>query len=103
VKYGNQHDAVSVLKELGIPTKVENGQNEWAVTFQDKEGVRIEKRRIENDKVPNVVGMGLMDALFILENMGLKVEFKGSGTIIRQSLSKGGSYKNGQEIKLELG
>ena len=46
--------------------------------------------------------MGIQDALFLLENSGLKVYFSGKGTIKKQSLKKGKRFKNGSEIILEL-
>ena len=46
--------------------------------------------------------MGIQDVLFLLENSGLKVHFFGKGTIKKQSLKKGKSFKNGSEIILEL-
>ncbi len=38
------------------------------------------------DSVPNVVGMGLKDALFLLENRGFKVSFSGHGRVVSQSV-----------------
>jgi cell division protein FtsI (penicillin-binding protein 3) len=53
--------------------------------------------------VPDVTGMTLRDAIYILENKGLRVEFSGSGRVSSQSLSKGTPYKKDQIIKLSLG
>ena len=39
--------------------------------------------------VPNVVGMGLRDAVYLLESQGYKVETKGRGRIVEQSPSPG--------------
>ena len=52
--------------------------------------------------MPNVVGMGLQDAIFLLENYGLKVEFSGKGSIKGQSIPKGKSIRKGQNITLQL-
>ena len=54
------------------------------------------------DLVPNVVGMGLKDALFILENRGLHVRIVGNGMVRRQSLRPGSRFNNGSAIILEL-
>lgn len=53
--------------------------------------------------IPNVVGMGLKDALFLLETTGLKVSIKGSGRIQSQSLPPGSKVVKGQNIHLQLG
>ncbi len=52
--------------------------------------------------IPNVKGMSGMDAISILENMGLKVKFKGSGTVKSQSLEPGGKVEENQQITLQL-
>ena len=43
--------------------------------------------------MPNLKGMSAMDAIAILENMGLKVQTVGNGTVSKQSI------KSGQKIK----
>lgn len=55
------------------------------------------------DTMPNVKGLSLMDAIPILENLGLKVRFVGEGKVIKQSITKGEKIKNGNQIKLILG
>ncbi len=53
-------------------------------------------------QVPNVKGMSGMDAVAILENLGIEVEVKGNGTVKRQSISKGTDIKTVKKIVLEL-
>lgn len=53
-------------------------------------------------QVPNVKGMSGMDAVAILENLGIEVEIKGNGMVKRQSISKGTDIKNVKKIVLEL-
>lgn len=62
----------------------------------------IQKREITKQAVPNVIGMGASDALFILENHGLNVSISGKGKVIKQSLTPGSSYKKNQHINLVL-
>ncbi len=52
--------------------------------------------------MPNVVGLGLKDAVYLLENKGLKVAIKGRGRVIDQSLIAGVQYKKGEQIQLLL-
>ncbi|TBN05671.1 PASTA domain-containing protein [Hyunsoonleella flava] len=52
--------------------------------------------------MPNVVGLPAMDAVALLENMGLQVNFKGSGVVKRQSVAKGQKVKKNQRIDLEI-
>jgi cell division protein FtsI (penicillin-binding protein 3) len=51
---------------------------------------------------PNVVGMGLKDAVYLLENKGLKVTASGRGKVMNQSLVAGTNFNKGQTISLAL-
>ncbi|MBW2936696.1 transpeptidase family protein [Aureisphaera sp. CAU 1614] len=53
-------------------------------------------------KVPNVVGMTGMDAISILENLGLKVVTQGNGTVKEQSIPSGEKIQKGKKIILNL-
>ena len=52
--------------------------------------------------MPNVVGLPAMDAVALLENMGLKVNFKGAGIVKKQSVAEGKKIKKNQNIVLEI-
>ncbi|SHJ48389.1 penicillin-binding protein [Pseudozobellia thermophila] len=54
------------------------------------------------NKVPNVKGMSGMDAISILENLGIEVEVKGNGKVKRQSVAHGTDIKKAKKITLEL-
>ncbi|MDG5490169.1 penicillin-binding protein [Psychroserpens sp. SPM9] len=50
--------------------------------------------------MPNVIGLPTMDALALLENMGLKVKLEGVGTVKRQSINQGLKVKPNQIVVL---
>ena len=54
------------------------------------------------NKVPNVKGMSGMDAISILENLGIKVEVHGNGTVKKQSIRHGTDINKVDEIVLDL-
>ncbi|WP_298879755.1 penicillin-binding protein [uncultured Polaribacter sp.] len=56
----------------------------------------------EHQRVPDVRGMSGMDALALLENIGLKVKFSGVGKVKSQSLKKGEKLIKGKTIFLKL-
>ena len=60
-----------------------------------------EAQKIYN-KVPNVKGMSGMDAVSILENLGIKVEVHGNGKVKKQSISHGTDIKKVDKIVLDL-
>lgn len=51
---------------------------------------------------PNVVGMGLKDAVYLLENKGLKVTVTGRGRVMNQSIAAGVNFTKNQNIALIL-
>jgi len=52
--------------------------------------------------MPNVKGMSAMDAIALLENMGLNVKFNGKGKVVEQSVGNGQKIKKGATIYLKL-
>ena len=52
--------------------------------------------------MPNVIGMSGMDAIALLENMGMKVKFSGMGRVKEQSVENGIKLKKGTTIYLKL-
>lgn len=56
----------------------------------------------EIEHVPSVKGMCGMDAIALLENLGLTVEVIGNGKVKRQSIAKGTKLKHVTKIVLEL-
>lgn len=56
---------------------------------------------IEN-LVPEVVGMSLRDAIYVLENAGLRVRFTGRGIVRKQSMRPGTRIREGSTVLLEL-
>ena len=51
--------------------------------------------------MPSVKGLPAMDAVALLENMGLKVKLSGSGIVKNQSIDKGVKVKKNQTVVLE--
>ena len=57
---------------------------------------------INTETIPNVIGMPAMDAVSLLENVGLNVKIKGIGKVKKQSIKKGTLIKKGATIILNL-
>lgn len=53
-------------------------------------------------EMPDVRGMGLKDALFLLESSGLKVRFSGQGTVVKQSIAAGTRIEEGATVAIVL-
>jgi cell division protein FtsI (penicillin-binding protein 3) len=55
-----------------------------------------------NGLMPDVTGMGVRDAIYLLENEGLNVRITGRGVVIKQSVAPGTAIQKGQQILIEL-
>ncbi|SEL11411.1 cell division protein FtsI (penicillin-binding protein 3) [Aquimarina amphilecti] len=62
----------------------------------------FQKARKYKTIMPDLKGMPAMDVISLLENMGLKVEVKGSGKVKSQSIEPGAKVKTNQTIRIEL-
>ena len=103
-KSGNKSDLDVVCKKLNVPIKhTSTSLSSWVVTSCGENAILYGNRIIRTDQVPNVKGMGAMDALFILENAGLSVEIRGRGAVRKQSLAAGTKFQPKAKIILELG
>ena len=81
---------------------IDNIESSWTSTTASNDTVSFwEKDFIEN-LVPDVVGMSLKDALYVLENTGLRVRFSGRGIVRRQSMQPGIRINPGNQIYIEL-
>jgi cell division protein FtsI (penicillin-binding protein 3) len=54
------------------------------------------------NRMPDLRGMGLKDAVFLLESMQMKVSAKGKGKIKQQSINPGTGINKNQKVTLEL-
>lgn len=101
-KDGYYDDLSKIYAELDIKTSQEGVNPEWAkVSTGDKE-VKVYKKKIAPIYVPDVIGMSIRDALYILENQGMIVRFSGSGVVKAQSILPGEKTIKGKNIILEL-
>ena len=96
--FGSSKDLNVIHHHLDYP-KYQASQNERWLKSDNKVFQTIE---FSGDVMPNVKGMVAMDAFYLLENMGLEVDFKGQGKVIKQSIKAGAKIKENQIIELIL-
>lgn len=90
IKSGLSTSVERIAKRLANESEINNDDSEWSVATVNETGCAVvEPRKIEEGVVPNVVGMGLSDALYLLEHAGLKVTHTGAGRVVSQSIKNG--------------
>lgn len=92
-------EALSLLPSHSIFDRDPKG---WVFYSDNGERQTAAPISIEREVVPCVEGMGLKDALYLLENEGYQVRFSGSGRVAGQSPMAGESLKKGGTVILKL-
>jgi cell division protein FtsI (penicillin-binding protein 3) len=62
---------------------------DYAVLMPRNDSLMVQSRLVSDKLVPSVVGMGLKDAVYLLENRGCKVRVRGVGKVVTQSVAPG--------------
>lgn len=89
------HGAV-VSSFLSLNKNFNTGKGNWVNVSQKDGETVINNMVVERNVVPNVLGMGLKDALYLLENEGYRVSFRGKGRVVSQTPESGTvSYEKG--------
>lgn len=68
----------------------------------DKNKISLSEINVANGTIPDVIGMGAGDALYLLENLGVKVRFNGFGSVWKQSVLPGNPILGGETVVLDL-
>lgn len=104
VKSGFSSDLQYLFHSLNIPFTGDDNGTWWQQTGI-QQGVQLASMNetIQQGTVPDVIGMGLRDAIYLLESSGLKVVVQGTGVVKTQSLTAGTKFLKGQIISITLG
>ncbi len=87
---------------LGLPLLQNDATGWWVSTRSSPSGMLLKDRSIPEALVPNVVDMGLKDALYLLESSGIRVVVNGRGTVRQQSVQAGARINKGMEVRLNM-
>jgi cell division protein FtsI (penicillin-binding protein 3) len=101
-KNGNYQDLKKIFTKLNMKTINNSAKSEFVKTTTLDKEVELNELKISHGIVPNVVGMGLQDAVYVMENKGVSVRVLGRGTVKRQSLAAGTKIEKGSLVYLEL-
>lgn len=106
VKRGEVNEALEVLNALNVPVQKQfeeqKGKELWGHPQTTPTAVILQGQAVDANVVPNVIGMGAKDAVYLLESKGLRVRLNGVGRVKRQSIAGGSRISKGQTIVLAL-
>jgi cell division protein FtsI (penicillin-binding protein 3) len=98
---GFRDDIDIVLSNLNVRYR-RTADDDWVATRESGDTIRLASVKVEEGVVPDVRGMSLRDAVYLLENSGLRVRFSGKGRVLRQSPEHGARYFEGTTVSLEM-
>lgn len=99
---GWQQDFKKVFGKMNMGYTDSSLSGKWTYIQRQNDVSTARKLQVARHAMPNVKGMGLKDALYMLENMNLKVVAKGMGKVSQQSLAAGTSIAQGQTVYIDL-
>jgi cell division protein FtsI (penicillin-binding protein 3) len=102
VKAGHFEDLRYLCNEMGISNHARESE-EWVIANVSNNAINWKNKQYKPEQVPDVAGMTLKDALYILENKGLQVNFSGYGRVVSQSQVPGAHIIKGSTIHITLG
>ncbi len=99
---GDYNDLAYLLKYA--PIKMERNENVSYIKIESKDSTVTVKPVVNNgETMPDVIGMGARDAMYILESSGVRVRISGKGKVKRQSIQPGMTIRKGTSCLIELG
>jgi cell division protein FtsI (penicillin-binding protein 3) len=98
---GLRSDINEVLGDLDVKYK-KTSKEEWVATRESGDTIRLVGVSLKEGLVPDVRGMSLRDAVYLLENSGLRVRYSGRGRVLRQSPEYGARVYEGSVVSLDM-
>ena len=98
---GNRSDINEVLGDLNVRYK-RTSKEQWVATRESGDTIRLVGVVLKKGLVPDVRGMSLRDAIYLLENSGLRVRYSGKGRVLRQSPEHGARVYDGTIVSLDM-
>ncbi|WP_072144722.1 penicillin-binding protein [Hymenobacter sp. AT01-02] len=104
VQAGMQDELSLVFTQLGVGHEGATEGDDWVRTASGAEAEKLSLKplAVRPGRVPNVQGLTLRDALFLLENRGLRVRSFGTGRVKTQSVAAGSAVRRGATVLLQL-
>jgi cell division protein FtsI (penicillin-binding protein 3) len=99
---GAAEDMQQVMSTLQWKYRDSAGAHEWTRLYAANYEPVLNGQPVSKKNMPDVRGMGLKDALFLLENMQAKVIVRGRGKVKTQSVTPGAAFAKNQPVIIEL-
>jgi cell division protein FtsI (penicillin-binding protein 3) len=98
---GYKYDLLRIFKLMGIKYSLKE-YAEWLNTEQSETYIKLSKKTISKNAVPNLIGLSAKDAVYLIESTGMVAHIKGFGKVIKQSIPSGTPIFKGGIIELSM-
>jgi cell division protein FtsI (penicillin-binding protein 3) len=102
VKSGDLQETDAALSYLGLPYNEASSKSVYGSTSMVQGKYSHVNQSVRKGYVPNVIGMGARDAVFLLEKAGVSVSLSGKGKVKSQSLPANTKVTRGMRVHIEL-
>lgn len=99
---GYTKDIKKIAAQLGVDVSAGEAKGNYSRIYKQGAANILSSQQISMKKMPELLGMGLKDAVYLCENLGLKVRVKGRGKVTTQSIVSGQNIAKGQFINIQL-
>jgi cell division protein FtsI (penicillin-binding protein 3) len=100
---GYSSDVKNIFQQLHLTYTDSAQQNFWSQVRDYQYKPLVTGNTVKPKLMPDLKGLGLKDALYLLENIGIKVVIDGRGKVANQSIPPGTGLKNGMTVYLDFG
>ena len=91
-----------IAEKMKLKLGSETDKMAWVIAKDTAGMIKTSRLNIDSRSMPSVEGMGLRDAVYLLETMGMRVVIRGTGLVTKQSPAPGTAIKKGGRAVLEL-
>jgi cell division protein FtsI (penicillin-binding protein 3) len=102
IQAGQTSELNRAIGVLNVKSRSELATSKWARPVVEGQNVLLTPEHVTKGIMPDVCGMGLKDAMYILESQGMNVFVKGKGTVVRQSVPAGALVGKRTPVVIEL-
>ncbi|HEU4471322.1 MAG TPA: penicillin-binding protein, partial [Flavisolibacter sp.] len=99
---GSSKDVKTVLSNLGVRHADSSRNGSWSQVYNSSYKPVVKALDAGRNRMPDVRSMTLKDALYLLENMNIKVAVRGRGKVVAQDIAPGMPVAKKQTVNLLL-
>lgn len=101
IKAGNYNDLLLLSDAFDIQQVSEN-TSQWVKTKVMGDTIAWVNAKVKKGRMPDVRGMTLRDAMYLIETEGATVHSSGNGRVVQQSITPGGRINSRTNVYLKL-